>query len=290
MTTVKVFAPAKINLTLHVTGQQEDGYHLLDSLVVFADVGDWLEISLDDDPDLIRSLTVTGAESEDVPTDHTNLISKAARLIAPDQPLSLTLEKTLPSASGIGGGSADAAAALRGLAKLLDSDPIADDAALSLGADIPMCMENRPCRVEGIGEKLRQVTLPKLHAVLINPRVPVSTPEVFRTLTSRQNPPMPTTIPTEPEALIDWLKDQRNDLQTPAIAIAPVIGDTLAVLEADENCHLARMSGSGATCFGLFEDEASARMAAHNIKTLHPNWWVKHALFGDMSARAEPVS
>ena len=262
----EVFAPAKINLTLHVTGQRADGYHLLDSLVVFADIGDRIIA----ERAAGSSLSVTGPLSKGVPTGPENLILRAAALM--DMPAALTLEKHLPAAAGIGGGSSDAAATLRALSAL-SGTPLPADLGLSLGADVPVCTLARAATMRGIGEEIAPFEgLPPLPAVLVNPRVEVPTPAVFRALQSRTNPPMGA-IPqgTDVKTFCDWLATERNDLEPPARALAPEIDATLAALS---DALIARMSGSGATCFGLYPDRATAEAAAARIRTAQPGWWV----------------
>jgi 4-diphosphocytidyl-2-C-methyl-D-erythritol kinase len=297
MTTVNVFAPAKINLALHVTGQRDDGYHLLDSLVTFASVGDELEIK----PGNALSLTVEGPEGAGVPADMDNLALRAAALAQQDG-AGLRLEKYLPPASGIGGGSADAAAAWRGMVCLDESRREALATApldileqylgelAGLGADVPMCLACKPMRARGIGDQLEVVSLPALHAVLVNPRLPVSTPSVFKALSSKINPSMPDCIPAFADAaeLIDWLGGMRNDLEPAALAVQPAIADVLDVLAVQEGCGLARMSGSGATCFGLFDTEASAKDAASVLCDAHPDWWVAECTLRDQFDAALP--
>ena len=261
-------ARAKINLTLHVTGQRSDGYHLLDSLVCFADIAD--EITVAPAQDL--SLTVDGPLAAGVPTDDSNLVMRAARLF-PDAPgAAIRLTKHLPNAAGIGGGSADAAAALKALAELWDRDIPID--LLSLGADVPVCLAPMALRMRGVGELLDPLPpFPEVWAVLVNPRVPVSTPEVFKALSSKDNPAMADDLPrfSTVQDLAGWCTAQRNDLETPARSIAPVIGDAL---EALSDSLLARMSGSGATCFGLCADQVAAETLAADISKTHPDWWV----------------
>ncbi len=302
MTTVKVFAPAKINLTLHITGRRDDGFHLLDSLVTFATVGDHLTL----DAAEVSSLTVEGPEAAGVPADMDNLALKAALLSGAGQKAAITLTKYLPAASGIGGGSADAAAAWRGMLLVGDTGQTQADTqfampdilletqlrALSkLGADIPMCVASTPMRVRGNGDKLTVHALPQVAAVLVNPRVPVSTPSVFAALQSPDNPPMPDELPTFATSgdLIYWLKSRRNDLQAPAIQIAPEIMQVLNRLNAFDGVGLARMSGSGATCFALFEDTEAAKAAAGTLFTERPDWWVAGCILGDMSSRVAPA-
>lgn len=265
------FAPAKVNLTLHVTGQRADGYHLLDSLVVFADCGDRLWL----DPERPLGLTVSGPRAEGVPTDAGNLILKAAAHIGAAQGAA-HLEKHLPAAAGIGGGSSDAATALRLYAQAAGRD-LPDEGA-ALGADVPVCLRGRATRMSGIGEVLAdQPGLPALPAILVNPGVDVPTPAVFKALADKDNEPMPNVLPALPDpiACAAWLATQRNDLQAPAQALAPVITTVLARLAAAEGCALARMSGSGATCFGLFGSAAGASAAAATIAADHPDWWVQ---------------
>jgi 4-diphosphocytidyl-2-C-methyl-D-erythritol kinase len=255
--TTEAFAPAKINLSLHVTGQRADGYHLLDSLVVFADVGDrlWFE------PAPQMQIEVTGRFADGVPTNQRNLVWQAAELAGWIG--HVTLEKNLPHGAGIGGGSSDAAAVLRSFG--------GTGRALSLGADVPVCLSSTPQRMRGIGEVITQLSaLPTCEILLVNPNVAVPTGAVFNGLPDKNNEPMADTIPHfgSLEGLCDWLAHQRNDLQAPALLVAPEIAE---VLEALNDAALARMSGSGSTCFGLYAD---ARHAAKRIKAAHPDWWI----------------
>ena len=255
-------APAKLNLSLHVTGRRADGYHLLDSLVGFAGMGDVIALS----PGAL-SLAIDGPFAADLAADAGNLCLRAARLAGGDAAIRLT--KNLPVASGIGGGSADAAAVLRGLARMGHPQP-ADPARL--GADVPVCLRSAPARMEGIGERVTPLPpLPALPLVLVNPGVAVSTPRVFAALDRRDNPPLPA-IPAfaDGAALIGWLRGTRNDLEGPARALAPVIGQALAALAAT-GAGFARMSGSGATCFGLYDSAATAGQAAQALK--QHGWW-----------------
>ncbi|SIO46629.1 4-diphosphocytidyl-2-C-methyl-D-erythritol kinase [Rhodovulum sp. ES.010] len=274
--TVEAFAPAKINLTLHVTGQRADGYHLLDSLVIFADAGDRLRFA----PAESLTLRVTGPRAEGVPTDGRNLVLRAAELFGGREGAAITLEKYLPAAAGIGGGSSDAAAALRGLAALWGRPLPSDVAVLGLGADVPVCLDPRPVRMRGVGEEI--VAGPKLPErmglLLVNPGVEVSTPAVFQALARKDNPPMPHPPGWSSAAVMaHWLREQRNDLEPPARRQAPVIREVLDVIAATEGCHLARMSGSGATCFGLYDTRDQAEDAARLIGTGAPGWWVAAA-------------
>ncbi|WP_417259738.1 4-(cytidine 5'-diphospho)-2-C-methyl-D-erythritol kinase [Celeribacter sp.] len=270
--TVKVFAPAKINLTLHVTGQREDGYHVLDSLVAFVDTGDQITAT----PATQNSLTVTGPFADGVPTDASNLVMQAAELAG--LPMQISLDKRLPPSSGIGGGSTDAAATLKAAARL-GAAAVTPDRALALGADVPVCLRAKPMRMRGIGEEMQGVDLPALHMVLVNPRIAVSTPDVFKRLEVKDNAPMPERLPHWPDgvAFADWLSTQRNDLQHPAVKAAPEIAAVLTALALLPNVLLTRMSGSGATCFALFERREDAEAAAMQLAAGNPWWWVKSA-------------
>lgn len=273
-------APAKVNLCLHVTGQRPDGYHLLDSYVVFTEACDTVSARASAG----LTLSITGPEADGLSAGDDNLVLRAARLMD-GQNLALTLDKHLPRAAGLGGGSSDAAATLRLVARLT-SRPLPDTgSALRLGADVPVCLIPRPMRMRGIGERLDPLpALPGFALVLVNPRVEIPTPQVFQALTHRKNPPLPETPAAWPDAasLFGWLRAQRNDLQAPAIARAPVIGNVLASLQAAPGCALARMSGSGATCFGLFGNLTQAQAVARRLQAAYPAWWVK-------ATRAMPV-
>ena len=283
---VEVFAPAKINLALHLTGQRADGYHLLDTLVAFADIGDRITLH---SKWLPKSFEVTGPEAlPELESNHNIMWHAAMKFWKPDTALSMQLEKHLPMASGIGGGSADAAATYRGLLLLRAAmegkdtprDPTQEDALamLEIGADVPMCVLSDPARVRGIGEQIE--TIPDLHPypiVLVNPRVQVSTPAVFKQLTVKNNPgldPWPDSF-EDRDATLDWLAAQRNDLQNVAVQDCSVIADVLDALGQTGTCRLARMSGSGATCFGLFDRVHKAQAAAEAIRLAYPEWWVQ---------------
>lgn len=265
-----LFAPAKVNLYLHVTGKRADGYHLLDSLAVFPAAGDTVAAA----PAETLSLEISGPFGAVLRAEEDNLLLRAARALAPGRGAALTLEKNLPVASGIGGGSADAAAALRVLSALWGIKGADLPAlALQLGADVPVCLASRPARMQGIGEFLLPApVLPDFGMVLVNPGVAVPTPAVFKARQGAFSPP-----PDLPEAWADVdamvadLRTCTNDLQEAAIGIAPVIGEVLAALAALPGAKLARMSGSGATCFALFADAAAAQAAAAQIN--RPDWW-----------------
>jgi 4-diphosphocytidyl-2-C-methyl-D-erythritol kinase len=269
------FAPAKINLALHVTGQRSDGYHLLDSLVVFAGVGD--SVTVADAADLI--LQVTGPYAAALPADD-NLVLRAARAFGLARGALVTLDKVLPISSGIGGGSADAAATLRALAALWGVALPAPADVLAVGADLPVCLAGRPARMTGIGDIVAPLpALPPAWLVLVNPGAGVSTPVVFKALTRKENTPLPRDMPRLKTTadLAAWLMMLRNDLEVPAMAGLPAIGVVKAALSAQQGCLMARMSGSGATCFGLFADPLSAAAAARAIRTAQPAWWVADA-------------
>ena len=273
LTPVTEFAYAKVNLTLHVTGLRSDGYHTLDSLVVFAGVGDRVICA----PAQSLDLEITGPQAAALPISADNLVLRAARLLSPGRGAAITLEKHLPIASGIGGGSADAAATLRALSRLWDIPVPAS--VLALGADVPVCMTPAPKRMKGVGEMLSPVPhLPECHLVLINPGQAVSTPDVFKAMASKDNPAMAAIGAFATVADLGvWLAQQRNDLQAPAMTLVPAIGTVITALSGQKGCLLARMSGSGATCFGLFASADDAADAVETITAAHPIWWVRAA-------------
>lgn len=273
-------AAAKINLALHVTGQRGDGYHLLDSLVVFTVFGDSVRCA----PSHSDQLTIDGPLANDVPIDHTNSMVQA-RAFLRDMftgfdcpPVALHLTKNLPSAAGIGGGSADAAATLRALARhwALPLDLLDDsDLATKLGADVPMCLRQEPLIASGIGERLDGVQTPlaEIHLVLVNCGDAVSTPAIFRALTHKNNAPLPPMPEVQNlQGLIDYLKTTRNDLQPPALAFSVSIHQSLKALETKDALY-CQMSGSGATCFGIFQSMKQADIAARAIQQQHPTWF-----------------
>jgi 4-diphosphocytidyl-2-C-methyl-D-erythritol kinase len=292
------FAPAKINLFLHISGRRADGYHLLDSLVAFADIGDTVTATLAEG----LSLTVRGPEAGALGgLGDDNLVLRAARALAAHCGVApnaaLTLDKELPVASGIGGGSSDAAAALRALAALWRF-PLDDVAALAaaLGADVPVCLAGQPARVGGIGEQLELLPrLPELGIVLANPRRELPTPAVFR---ARQGAFQPAAHPAAdfsdpealPEALIAALAPCRNDLTDAALSLMPEIAVLLDRLAALPGARLARMSGSGATCFALFADRAAAIAAAAGLAAAEPRWWIRGGSLRSGAAPLRPVA
>jgi len=273
-------APAKVNLALHVTGRRGDGYHLIESLAVFTRFGDRLQVSAAEED----GLAVSGRYAAGVPVDGRNLIAMARdalRKAAGSRnafPVAIALEKNLPVASGIGGGSSDAAATLRLLARIwgldIDAAELAE-IALSLGADVPMCLAAQPLVARGIGENVEPLpAVPSLGLVLVNPGVPVSTPQVFSALRRRDNEPLPA-LPARIDfhSLRNWLEATRNDLEAPAREIQPAVADALRALKRAD-AGFARMSGSGATCFGLYETGNVAKRAAAAIRARHPDWFV----------------
>jgi 4-diphosphocytidyl-2-C-methyl-D-erythritol kinase len=280
-------APAKLNLFLHVTGRRADGYHLVDSLIAFAETADWLVA--EPAPDASLSLASDGAFADTLPSPADNLVLRAAERLRAAAGVGagarLRLTKALPVASGIGGGSADAAAALRALARLWRLDP-ADPAPMAvahtLGADVPVCLDGRTSRVTGIGaDFVDHPALPPAPIVLANPGVAVPTAAVFRDLSVLEDRMPVLDVPTsswdgvpDAAALARLLAATRNDLELPARRLAPAIGDVLDALQAASGSLLARMSGSGATCFALFANVAAAQAAAAELTAARPGWWV----------------
>ncbi len=269
---LRSFAPAKINLCLHVTGQRSDGYHLLDSVVGFANVGDW--VTLAQGP---HRLNLSGPQAKGLGAGENIITRVLSAFDASD--LAVHLDKHLPVASGIGGGSSDAAATYRAILALKGRAPAAEDSAklLALGADVPVCVLAQSARMRGIGAQITPLAdLPALEAVLVNPHVALPTPHVFHALRHKENPSLPAMMPigAGQGEMVAWLAQQRNDLEPAAISIAPVIRDVLdAVLHS--GAQLARMSGSGATCFGLYSDAAAATAAASGLQRQYPQWWVQ---------------
>ena len=289
MATLVELAPAKVNLTLAVLGRRADGYHLLDSLVVFAGIADRLTLK----PGPALALNVRGETAEQAGPLDDNLVLKAVRALASEIPeLKLgrfTLEKHLPVAAGLGGGSSDAAAALRLLARanrLARTNPKLLKVAPAVGADVPVCVDPRPRRMRGIGEALSPpLKMPKIAAVMINPGVAVPTKDVFMRLGLKPGGPVRRAVPARAlprglEDFVGYLAKHGNDLEPPAIEIQPVIARVLEGLRETKGCLLARMSGSGATCFGLYTSPRAAAAAAKSLSAAQPRWWVKATSFG----------
>ncbi|HEU0081348.1 MAG TPA: 4-(cytidine 5'-diphospho)-2-C-methyl-D-erythritol kinase [Bradyrhizobium sp.] len=281
-------ARAKVNLTLRVVGRRVDGYHDLESVVAFCDCAD--RLTLEPGPELL--LTTTGPRAQDCGAASDNLVLKAARLLGERVPGleagEFTLEKVLPVAAGIGGGSADAAAALRLLARvnrLALDDPRLIEVAQRTGADVPVCVSSRAGVMTGVCETLLPLSLPKMPCVLVNPRIPVATKDVFAALGLRAGELRVGVAdviraPAWPdgelslERWIEQLSRGSNDLEAPAKSIQPVIGEVLSALENAAGARLARMSGSGATCFAIFDSDGDAQRTAQTVRHDHPQWWV----------------
>jgi 4-diphosphocytidyl-2-C-methyl-D-erythritol kinase len=282
-------APAKINLTLRVIGRRADGYHDIESVVAFADLCDRLSLTPTDE----LALAVVGPGAGQTGIDAENLVLKASRALAARvagiKLGAFRLEKHIPVAAGLGGGSTDAAAALRLLAQinnLATDDPRLLEAAGATGADVPVCLDPRPRLMRGIGDILSApLLLPRLSAVLANPGVALSTKLVFSGWTHSAHPAQPLdpavlAMMQNEEQLLDWLAGQPNDLEAPAIALAPAIAEVLAALRILPSCRLARMSGSGATCFALFSSAAQSAAAAEILRAKFPQWWVAETTLG----------
>jgi 4-diphosphocytidyl-2-C-methyl-D-erythritol kinase len=274
-------APAKLNLFLHVLGRRSDGYHLLESLVVFTQLADILHIAPAED----LSLTVVGEFASAAGDTENNLVMKAARLLqchaATGQGARLTLEKNIPVGAGLGGGSADAAATLRGLQQLwqlaLPSSAL-HAIAVTLGADVPMCLAAQPAIASGIGDTLLPIphALPAMSALLVHPRVPLLTAQVYKAFQTIQSvAPWPSTADTA-DAFWQALARTGNHLQRPAIAVDATVAEVLLAIETVQpSPRIARMTGSGACCFGLYSDHEEAQRAAQALAAQHPNWWVR---------------
>ncbi|MET0904966.1 MAG: 4-(cytidine 5'-diphospho)-2-C-methyl-D-erythritol kinase [Tardiphaga sp.] len=281
-------ACAKVNLTLRVNGRRTDGYHDLESVVAFADCADRLTLT----PGSNLDLKMLGPLAQACGDTSDNLVLKAARLLGervPDMKAgSFSLDKVLPVAAGIGGGSADAAAALRLLSQLnglaLDDSRLIEVARLT-GADVPVCVDSRGCVMTGVGERLQPLKLPKMPCVMVNPGVPVATKDVFAALGLRKGELrvsagdvlLQKPWPDAEASLEDWveaLAASSNDLEAPALRVQPVIGEVISALNATNGAWLSRMSGSGATCFAIYENTADAGRAAEKLGREHPGWWV----------------
>jgi 4-diphosphocytidyl-2-C-methyl-D-erythritol kinase len=280
---------AKVNLTLRVVGRRTDGYHDIESVVAFADCADHLTLT----PGSELDLRTSGPLAEACGATSDNLVIKAALLLrerVPDLKVgSFTLDKVLPVAAGIGGGSADAAAALRLLAQLNGlafDDPRIIEVAQLTGADVPVCVASRACVMTGVGENLQPLNLPKMPSVMVNPCVPVATKDVFRALGLRNGELLvgatdvllqDRSWPENGASVAEWIEafvEVGNDLEAPALRIQPVIDEVLSALRDAKGAKLTRMSGSGATCFAIFADDADAQAAAEKIRRNHPVWWV----------------
>jgi 4-diphosphocytidyl-2-C-methyl-D-erythritol kinase len=271
--TVQEFGAAKVNLFLHVLGRRSDGYHDLDSLVVFAEVGDEIELT----PSHERVVTVEGRFADAVPNDASNIAMRAVDLLGDAEGrhdgVHVRIVKNVPVAAGLGGGSADAAAVLRGLARLWEIGPSMAFPAVAqaLGADVPVCLRSQAARITGIGELVEPLEpTGSLTLVLVNCGDPLATRAVFAACKNYGEG----AADHDSDDLITWILEGRNDLEVPAIALAGGVRQTLDILRAQQGCLVARMSGTGATCFGLFGSAAAAYAGADAIATAHPNWWV----------------
>ena len=275
---LRVFAPAKINMHLHVTGKRPDGYHLLDSLVVFANIGD--ELSFESSEKF--EFQVEGEFASVLQNIADNSVTRAAKGLAEklkrDPNVRITLQKNLPAGAGIGGGSSDAAACLKGLCKFWTVTPPLESLALSIGSDVPICLSQHPSLMRGIGDVLLPAPeLPELSAVFIWPCKPASTPEVYKNLKLQKSSEEFLFSPAykTPNDLISDLEQTRNDLEPPAIELFPVIREARSALKQNSDCKFARMSGSGSTVFGIFETDEKAASAAETIRQDHPDWWIR---------------
>jgi 4-diphosphocytidyl-2-C-methyl-D-erythritol kinase len=283
-------APAKVNLTLRILGRRADGYHELESLVAFAGLADELTFV----PEVPLALALEGPTASQAGPRDDNLVLKAARAAAERitglRLGSFALTKRLPAGGGLGGGSSDAATALRLIARanaLSLDDPRLAAAALATGADVPVCLAAEPRIMRGVGEALgRPLALPALPAVLAGPGFPLATKDVFAALGLKPGERTgagalnDAAVPTEREALLRFLEAHPNDLEAPALRLAPPIGDLLVGLRGEPGCRLARMSGSGTTCFGLFDTQSDAEIAANRLSAAHPTWWVEATTLG----------
>lgn len=275
----KQLAKAKINLCLHVTGQNMEGYHLLDSLVAFANYGDEL-VFHDNEKIEIVSEGKFGKDLSNIKIQK-NIIFKTLKSLNLSSGVKIKLQKNLPVSAGIGGGSADAAATLRGIFQQKNI-PFPPDDGLALGADVPVCIKSTTQRMQGIGEKLTDVRVfPKLAAVLVNSGDKVSTSVIFKLLKNKVNQDIGN-LPNKKMTFtqtVHYLSELRNDLELPAFELIPNIKNVITLLN-NSGSSLSRMSGSGATCFGLFADFELAKSAANNISTDNPNWWVQPVILG----------
>ena len=277
-------APAKVNLALHVGGRRDDGLHRLASLVAFTEFGDGIGVG----EAAGISLKVSGPFRADVPCDGSNLVLRAAALMAGRRGAAISLEKHIPVAAGLGGGSSDAAEVLRLLSRFWNVPLPSAVSVMGLGADVPACLAGCPAIVEGAGEEVSPVgCVPELRMLLVNPGIPVPTKSVFRAFSGTGTPVLkPPADGCGASEFIAWLAAQRNDLEAVAIALEPEVGRMLARIRRLPGCLLSRMSGSGATCFGIFAGTAEAEEAARTLKSENPSWWVAATLTRRSAASA----
>ncbi|MBK19877.1 MAG: 4-(cytidine 5'-diphospho)-2-C-methyl-D-erythritol kinase [Rhodospirillaceae bacterium] len=281
--TVSIHAHAKINLYLHVIGQRDDGYHELDSLVGFTEFSDLLTVAKNAN----LALDIEGPFAGSLSQNGDNLVLTAAKMLANEagiQPeAKIILHKNLPVASGIGGGSADAAAALKALNSFWQiglSEEALAKIGLEIGADVPACLRSKTARMAGIGEQISEIEANlDVGVLLVNPGVPISTPEVFRARRGAFSEAVTGLNWDDKFGLYDLLLGLKNDLQSPAVQLVPEIKSVLEVLQSLKDCRVAKLSGSGATCFGLFDDSGAAKIAEQKIRKSNPSWWVQATYF-----------
>ena len=283
MISLKVKAPAKLNLFLEITGRRADGFHELDSLFVFASEADCLSL----EKAKSWSFGVKGSFAETLTQENSedNLVMRAARTIIKelqlDEALKICLVKNLPVAAGLGGGSADAAAVLKAICQLYQKQPDQqrlNDLALQLGADVPSCLISQAQIVRGIGEISHRLTaFPGLHSVIVNPGVPLSTAAVFKSWSRDFTPARSWPQTSDVQTWFDFIQERHNCLQETAITLCPLIAEVLSEVSQTQGCHLSRMSGSGPSCFGLYKTEVEAQEAAVLLSKAHPSWWIRYA-------------
>lgn len=286
MINISYTAPAKINLFLHITNKLDNGYHLIESVMVFVDYGD--ELSITESQEF--SFSVNGAYGKDIPSDDNNIAIKALDLLIKkagkeERPLlNITLKKNLPVGAGIGGGSSDAAALMKIVNKECNlgfSIQELQEIGLNIGADIPVCLSCEPSFVSGIGEKILPLSnFPKKEILLVNPNLPLLTKDIFQMSVKQFSSSIEEKLISLHKSksmseILNFLKEQKNDLQNSATSLVPEIVEIILLLESQKNCLFSRMSGTGATCFGVFEDKESCQNAMKNIQNLFPNWWVQ---------------
>ena len=269
-------ASAKVNLCLQIVGQKSNGFHLLDSIVGFTEFGDHLSFKKSDE----LELTAKGAFSDQIPVDKSNLILKAAELLRKINNIKtgahITLTKNLPPSAGLGGGSSDAAATIRGLSRLWDTDLPEIDDLMKIGSDLPVCIHQKTQHMKGFGEVLEEInTFPNLPILLVNPLKKVSTQTVFRMLKNKKNRPLSKfeKLSQAKQDWINWLLLQRNDLMEPAVKVEPVIYEVLRLISKQISVEKVSMSGSGATCFGIFENKHDCDLAMKRVRLERPDWW-----------------
>ena len=269
-------ASAKVNLCLQIVGQKSNGFHLLDSIVAFTEFGDHLSFKKSDE----LKLTIKGTFSDQIPIDKSNLILKAAELLRKINDIKtgahITLTKNLPPSAGLGGGSSDAAATIRGLSRMWGTDLPEIDDLLKIGSDLPVCINQKTQHMKGYGEVLEEInTFPNLPILLVNPMKKVSTQTVFRMLKNKKNPPLSKykKLMQPKKDWINWLLLQENNLMEPAVKVEPAISEVLRLISKQNSVEKVSMSGSGATCFGIFENKHDCDLAMKRVRLERPDWW-----------------